>query len=625
MDIKNADITKLLQRSDQKKYDAHLSTINNYAEFIEQNPQHPDNVEYLFNILRKIGYIKMMGIGAEANDWKDIRELFVKETPDHGTGTPSFIMFDDLMDDLETYLSIQTGLEGPPKLGEGTEEDEEIWDEKWWGLRELALELVFRGFDITAIKDGYQQIKNGTNIRSIEKSWTNFDKKSSEYLKKLYKCKDHFHAFSDSIFKQSTAFPFISDEDFRNFVSEITAHQESHAKENHYQYLISEEDVQEIYYHTKLRFQDKPSAAWIYFYETALAEEMLKEFILSVCFANQTDISGVSEGWELKSTLDENMPDEIPMIRAGGKNYSVHVVSNAETGGWGIRKDRLQKFLSVPDKTFQIQGALFCSMKEYPGGAIVVRFENYMERERLEKLLGQKEEVFKNFVRLRFEEVYESGDLREEFLQRAAEDVMGITQKPVLQKVFWETEIQPSGKHLYIPDEILQQLKQMPLPAMQDVNNFHKSLPNFPRNLQPAMAAGKPMNSKAASKETEPPAKMTIVPVILPDEGGQFTFFKLGSESQKRIEKLISHVTSRRQWKFIAFFAGDKEIVPHSEVLGSVFKNKKIKIQVPPGTRTVFVAFGPGEQLKALKDEFDHKGMKPEYDVYWAIYYDSKS
>ncbi len=622
MDIKNADITKLLQRSDQKKYDAHLSAINNYAEFIEQNPQHPDNVEYLFNILRKIGYIKMMGIGAEADDWKDIRELFVKETPDHGTGTPSFIMFDDLMDDLETYLSIQTGLEGPPKLGEGTEEDEEIWDEKWWGIRELALELVFRGFDITAIKDGYQQIKNGTNIRSIEKSWTNFYKKSSEYLEELYKYKDHFHAFSDSVFKQSTAFPFIPDEDFKKFVSEITVHQESHAKENHYQYLISEEDVQEIYYHTKLRFQDKPSAAWIYFYETALAEEMLKEFILSVCFANQTDISGVSEGWELKSTLDENMPDEIPMIRAGGKNYSVHVVSNAETGGWGIRKDRLQKFLSVTDKAFQVQGALFCSMKAYPSGAVVVRFENYMERERLEKLLGQKEEVFRNFVRLSFEEVYEPGDLREGFLRTAAEDVTGLlAQEPAVPD---ETgAVQKKFPNLSLPaiEAALSEWGDSALQELQSVKQVVAERTAYPFERYAEMLLGFSRPALQGQGEVLRPPEYNVVFVSV-TSFKDCVFLDPDSE-QKDMNQLLRYVTEEK-WSFTAFFLNaDGQRVGDSESPEEIEEDEAIQLDdLPEGTQEVFVAIGPENKLDELRKVFAEEPWdNTDAEICWVIYH----
>lgn len=177
-----------------------------------------------------------------------------------------------------------------------------------------------------------------------------------------------------------------------------------------------------------------------------------------------------------------------------------------------------------------------------------------------------------------------------------------------------------------MPAEILQQLKQLPEAAQRYVNKFHRSLTSFFCNLQPAMAAAT-MSSKAASTETDPSPKMTFVPMTFPDEGGRFTFFKLDPEEQECVEKLRRYVLSKRQWKFIAFFEGNEgTTIPHSKNPESILRNKKIRIQIPPGTKIAFMAFGPGDELEALQNEFDPKSMKStdkkEYNLYRVIYYD---
>ena len=201
-----------------------------------------------------------------------------------------------------------------------------------------------------------------------------------------------------------------------------------------------------------------------------------------------------------------------------------------------------------------------------------------------------------------------------------------LQQLPEAAKLYVKSGEDTEPKWRDMPAEILQQLKQLPEAAQRYVNKFHRSLTSFFCNLQPAMAAAT-MSSKAASTETDPSPKMTFVPMTFPDEGGRFTFFKLDPEEQECVEKLRRYVLSKRQWKFIAFFEGNEgTTIPHSKNPESILRNKKIRIQIPPGTKIAFMAFGPGDELEALQNEFDPKSMKStdkkEYNLYRVIYYD---
>lgn len=119
-----------------------------------------------------------------------------------------------------------------------------------------------------------------------------------------------------------------------------------------------------------------------------------------------------------------------------------------------------------------------------------------------------------------------------------------------------------------------------------------------------------------------PRSKVEFVPTLFHGKGGPFAFFKLDPDQQRIIEKLKNYIDSHRNWKFTAFFFdSERTILKKSEKPEDFFRNKKVRLRVPPETETVFIAFGPDSELNALKEAFDSnvKDTK-EHNVYWVIY-----
>ncbi len=262
-------------------------------------------------------------------------------------------------------------------------------------------------------------------MQYIRKSWLNFQSMSDQYLNKLNKHKKLFYPFSEKILQHSAEFPSLKNNDFRKFINDITGYRKNCAKENFYRRTISPDEAEEIYYYTKVRFQNLPSRARIFFYEAALAEETMKEFLLGVCCAKQKKVTSYSNEWRLSSASDDDFSYEIPIVRAGNRKYSIHMYSSFKKNGWGIRKDHIEKLLL--SETDDFQGALFCSMKQHSDGSAIVCFENYLERNRVKQLLNQEKELFDNFTRLNFKDVYYK-DSRDNFLETASNAVMEIKE-----------------------------------------------------------------------------------------------------------------------------------------------------------------------------------------------------
>lgn len=424
----------------------YISTFMDYLGYIQSGLQNKKvNGRYLFNILRDIGYIYMMGAGLESIEkgFTVIRTILLNDnTSLSEDAAPDFIGFDELDNATEHYTRQQKDFikTTPPKLDTGFERNqdlnmtkEEIWEDVWRESRQKGLGLILAGMDLVAVMIGHELVlkKDSPANKNWKKLWKSFTDNSKKYINKLLDNKESFYFLADDVCFYLRYFFKIPECPFRKLLLNISSPRSTYAQENNYRMILSPEEIEDIYFRIKLKFQDESFTKRIYLYENALAQEMLKTLILRTCCTEMENSTVKRSNWQLQTTLDENFDCEVPMIAAGeDTTYSVHMLKtyNTKVSGWGLRKDRMKPFLSTTDNYFK--GALFCSWKEYPTSEILVRFENYIGIKDLRGLIDNKQECengFENFIKFNLADVY-STDNRETFLKNAAVAVMGITE-----------------------------------------------------------------------------------------------------------------------------------------------------------------------------------------------------
>lgn len=413
------------RKNDNQGY---LSDIYTYLKFLDKDQEDSDNTEYLFNVLKNIGYLAMSGFDIE----DDLINRTIKHLKEHkisgiSQNAPSHINFDNLYSAIIRYESMWNEfnrlipITNIPKPGD-TYDLEGQWDDMWWELYDSGLELILCGFDMEAVERGYA-ILNTTITNAIwEKSWNSFCENKTKFLMLLCQkeFEHRFYLISDDINKLLRKYYVCNNNNpFITFLSNVAATRETYAKENYYSHIIYSGEAKTIYQHIKYLFKGYPSGAWFSFYKCALAEITIKHFLIRICDALESDDTGI---WELTSSSANDYQYTHPVLIAGCNEYSVHMLSHPRNKGWGMLKTELKSFFH-PNRN-DYKGAIFCSMKQYQSENILVRFENYMPKEELLRLYKMPvKEILKDYYKFSFDDVYKE-DKRKEFFQEAVEAVL---------------------------------------------------------------------------------------------------------------------------------------------------------------------------------------------------------
>lgn len=421
-------IKNMIMEEKQKEKQSYLSNIHDYSEFIDKNSENPRNIEYMFNILRNIGYLEITGLCVERELIENQRKHFIAHNSQgRGSNAPSYIDFDDLMLGITRYVTMWNEfnklMPNTQKPGESSDYDN-IWDDMWWELKDCALELILCGIDMYAVTRGYDlTTQNGAIQNNIWKnSWDDFCHNKDIFYKSL--CQDEliqlFYLITDDVNKfLSRNYNHEKSDTLIAFLITIAESRETYPEDYYYSHVITSDETDSIYQNIKEVFKDYPSSAWFYYYKNALAEKTIKHFLRWVCHAKA---SGIVDTWKIASSSENNHEYKQPNLVAGHNEYSIHMLSHPKNKGWGILKDRL-KILFAPNRQ-DYKGALFFSMKRYQTGNILIRFENYMPKEELLQLYKMPEkEILKDYYKFSFDDVYKE-DKRKEFFEEAAEAVL---------------------------------------------------------------------------------------------------------------------------------------------------------------------------------------------------------
>lgn len=418
----------------EKQY--YLSTIEEYCSQIENYPGESDNIECLFNILRDMGYLLMYGYEPDSKLLNRVKKLFPVINKNTAIFSPSFIDLISLEIEAEWYkklwLNHKDFIKAPPTLKEKPLV-EEAWEEVFNYMKERGLELITAGLDIfTVLYSNQMFFKDIRSSDGWQKSWKIFLEKSDIFFNTIFNIEEkYFFHVSDSVYKIICKYTEIKEiipqpaANFIHFIRSIYRPKKSYAADSAYRIVISPEEAEEIYFNISCNYNDdSQELSKIYLYECALAEKVVKQFIIKRCLSekasDRTKLPPISD-WKLLSSSDDEFYSALPMIKAGNKEYPVCVIP-PRLKGFSIRNDLLGSSLN---------GVLFCSFKKYPSDEILVRFDNYIEKDRVFELLKNTDVVkgVQNVTKLFFDDVYKF-DKRDEFLREAAEAVMGLEKQP---------------------------------------------------------------------------------------------------------------------------------------------------------------------------------------------------
>ena len=589
----------------EKEY--YLSAIEEHCSQIEEYHEESDSIECLFNILRDMGYLLMYGSEPDVGLLNRIKNFFFVINENTAIFAPSFIDFISLEIEAEWYeklwLNHKDFIKDLPTLKDDSL-IEEAWEKVFNYMKQRGLELIIAGLDIFAVLYSNQMFFKDIHSDGWQKSWKIFLKKSDVFFNTLFNIEEkYFFNISYSVYKIIYNYTEIKEislqpaAKFINFIRSISKPRKSYAADSAYRIIISPEEAEEIYFNISCNYNDDSSElSKIYLYECALAEEVIKRFIIKRCLSekasDKTKLPPISD-WKLLSSSDDDFYSALPMVKAGNKEYPICVIP-PRLKGFSIRNDLIKKFGS------SLNGVLFCSFKKYPSDEILVRFDNYVEKDRVFELIRNTDAVkgVQNVTKLSFDEVYKF-DKREEFLQEAAKAVMGLEKQP---------------------DWMLEFLKQLFFtPGGNGLDKIAKALRKIPGILEPefkgAFAPALVQSDEQQDNYYVPVKSLKNTTFLDPDPDSIF--------SNESVHEAVDSGFNK-EWQYIYLFVDTKaniidEVHGPLEISG---EGEKI-VNVPANAECVWFFIGQSQTVNEIKTEYNkNKTLKitKQEEFYWIIY-----
>jgi len=572
-----------------------LSSIQDYCELIAENIDTNFVTMYIFNIFRDIGYILMTGTSLDKSFLNTIVETINLNIKDDGKGCPFSINLEKIDQRLDDYIEEYNDFcdTNQPKFN-SPKDQIEIWEETWFDLKKDALSLINYGMDIIAVEHGYEWICNNQQKKYFEKSWKRFNEQTMIFLLKLYSKKELFYLFSDGVQKLIADYHFMKNKTFYSFVSEIESCRKTYAEENYYRRLISPEDASEAYQNMEVKIENLPPAARIYFYKRALGELSIKSFVLNIYYAQKAEQEPVIYG---------KVENNSYVLYAGDRYFSIHMIDDPEIGGWGLSKDYILNQL----KSDSYEGAIFCSMREFSSENILVCLENFIKKDRMKSLIDAQKELFKNYIRLEFDDVYHE-DLRSNFIKMAVQFALPLplplplSLNIILYMALIQTHNEKRCKQVYF------------LSKLAELGALLKLIST--RKVSKPQSGGKSLPDKHI---------IHVLENLKQFWNNEYDCMKPSTKNND-IEKIKSNLN--KKWSYFSFsFDFDGKIISNSELSGDI-KKKSIKIKVKEHTAIIMFAIGPKKEINYIEEiyktekEFNEKSM-PQ-NVFWIVYEQSE-
>ena len=436
---------KLLKQLANTKGKSYYSTLLSYVEFVKKNMDTPIDSRYLFNILRDAGYMYMLGIELDSEVIQDIKDCFTKSNLTETNMIPSaFMNFSYLDSVIKHYVQTAKNFPAPP-LWTTNLEQEYLWEDSLEDLRENCLDLIMSGFDISAVLIGAEHFKEIINMANFNSLLLKFEAKSKLFLNKFNsENKKYFYHLSDDIAGLLEKFFHLPRNQYYQFLSDISKLHPDHEEHVYFREILPPQTAERIYNDIEENYDENSSVALTYFFKAALALEVLHKFIKNKCFAilsNNTYKFSQEErdmiykkDWQLSSSLESGNQSDTPMLLIANKQYSLHI-SDSKIKFWGVRNDP-KNHLALPLHNKDLNGALFCSWKQYANGALLVRFDSYINRDQFINIINNNQN--EKFIKLNYNNIYQKidgQDPRKAFLQQTARAVLGLQSQSETEPV----------------------------------------------------------------------------------------------------------------------------------------------------------------------------------------------
>ena len=560
------------------------SAIDLYMKTIQKSPDHHNNLSYLFHIFKNVAAIHMSVHKPDKSILREIQSCLPFNLND--SSISSFVDFNNLNMKLSSYLHFHTDLkeQSMPKPYDHHDIYEE-WEDQWWELKESGTEILQKAMNLTLTQEGFCLVYNTeTPNISFSKTWHQFVSQSKDFLERIYKNEHAFYMWSNDVLKILSRYPYLSNNIYQECLNRISQPGKTYAKEQAYRKFFSSDKANEIFNDTQEKLPQHAPAAHLHFYRCSLAANMLIDFVLNRYFANNNRIV---KNIEIDIELDEN----VPVLKTGNQKCSIHCLNKPHLNSWGIRKDLL---LSQMD-TDSYEGALFCFIKQYPNGTELACFENFVPKDQLIALINAQAEVYKNFVRLPYEDIY-AQDLRENFLEAA------VTQLTDYRKV-----IHTLAKCLSFSKDR----------ERFNLNILEKII--LPLSVYYYIKQNKHVRVSQSSDEIVPPPTYTLlVPEVfnhLWDK--EFDFFDV---NDKFVDKLVEYALDQDDYwhYYIRFMDAEGRVL--FEEMDEV--DEELELIVPQKTIVVMLAMGTEADIHELQKDIESNDLteEKESNIFWVIY-----
>ena len=409
----------LMQKFIENKFKSqYISAINDEIQGMVQNKISHETTASLFQILKYVGFLSMKGILLD-NQLQSKIAMLIQNCTDTG----EYFILENYIELINEYIEKYNTFSDMslPAIGQ---ENENL--NKWEMLRsklfELCMTFINAGVDIIAIREAYFFLrKNNTNIhKSFQISWNKFNAMSEDFFKQLYGLKKNLFSFSDYLFKVLVNFPDIPDTSFRSFIIDICSPRITYPKEQHFQTILVNDEYTDIYCDVMETFTECTPTRQTVLYEHALAENLINKFFWKMCqsLLSEIDISEYEIFNSLSSNLSENNDCQGAYIKINETIYSIHMIYPGLTS-WLIRKDIIMNF---PEELYN--GGIFCSWKIYNDNQILIRFDNFIQKNRLFQLINDSKSYENDkIIKIHNKDVY-SKDSKMEFLIQSTKQLI---------------------------------------------------------------------------------------------------------------------------------------------------------------------------------------------------------
>ena len=436
----------------------HLPGIRRNLSAINEVLDASECLDSLLYALSGLGFILMGGIRPNSmvvlkilTDFRDTFSRITFLSPGFYSSVSRFLDFKDLSYEIAAFPSNVQKLPMPaPYNGKLFEEEE--WEEDWCWIRTKGCEILYSALYAEAAAVGYKALYplgSAQAPKGISTVMDNFQKDADSFIDGLLSITATFYMVDEIAGVILVDYPELPGR-LKGFFVRLAQPRASRAKDYYFRSVISSERVQQISSTVTSVWNEKVDSSILRLFRACLAEEAIKNCIISAALDNDltpiksslnSELHVVKGGYKqtcIDTTvttptlitiegpleIDEEDQDSsyvqeylnvhafLPRLICGNQKFSIHMLDERLKTGYAFSKSAL---LSVDDDF--CEGAILFSYKKCSTGDYLVRFDNYISRKELKTIYNDS---VKDIFFIGFDNPVYMRDNRYEFIKIAA-------------------------------------------------------------------------------------------------------------------------------------------------------------------------------------------------------------